>query len=304
MSTPEIGIFLPNTGGPGEPPGDIPAAARKAESLGFESVWSVDQLVYGTPMTIVESTVALAAAAAVTTRVKLGFGVMVLALRPTIWAAKQVQSLQHLSGDRVILGVGLGEDRHPGNWGALGVPRSQRGRLTDEALAALPGLIAGRPAIGADGVEFRIGPGATPPPIVVGGISEPALARAARADGWFGVPLDPVRMKAVRDRLAELAEANGRPRPTMTALVMGAITGDPTMPDRAGVVASVADPQGKWAFPPEHADQIVTYGSPAQIAEEFAALADSGIERVVVSVASGEWARQADLLAEVAALLD
>lgn len=303
MSTPDLGIFLPNTGGPGDPHGDIPAAARRAEGLGFESVWSVDQLVYGTPMTIVESTVTLAAAAAVTTRVKLGFGVMILALRPTVWAAKQVQSLQHLSGDRVILGVGLGEARHPGNWGALGVPRSRRGQLTDAALAVLPDLIAGRPSIGADGVEFRIGPGATVPPIVVGGTAEPALARAARAGGWFGVPLDPGRTAQVRERLAELAAADGRPQPTMTALVMAAITGDPTLPDRTGVVDLVTDPTKKWAFPASHSDEIVRYGEPAYLAEQFADLGESGIQRVVVSVAAGEWDRQADLLAQTQQLL-
>jgi len=123
MSTPSIGIFLPSMSAAGQVPGDVVAAARQAEDLGFESVWVIDQLVAGTKMDFFDSTMVLAAAAAVTERVKLGFGVLVLPLRPAVWVAKQIAALQHLSGDRVILGIGIGEDRHPGSWG----PRESHG---------------------------------------------------------------------------------------------------------------------------------------------------------------------------------
>jgi len=303
MSAPNIGIFLPSMTPAGVLPGDVAAAARQAEDLGFESVWVIDQLVAGTKMDFLDSTMVLAAAAAVTQRVNLGFGVMVLPLRPVVWVAKQIASLQHLSGDRVILGVGVGEDRHPGSWGAAGVPRRERGRLTDAALRGLPDLIAGRVSQGPAGSEFQLTPGATVPPIVVGGISEAALARAASADGWFGVPLPPAEMARLRNRLAELAAARGRPTPTVTALVMAAITGDPAVLDRSAVVAAVADPAGMWGFPYEAADAMVVTGPPAAIAEHLAALGDSGVERVAVT-AVGTWSRQAELLAEAARMLD
>ncbi|MCV7065892.1 LLM class flavin-dependent oxidoreductase [Mycolicibacterium farcinogenes] len=171
MPGPNIGVFLPTMSPTAEVPPDVVAAARQAETLGFESVWVIDQLVAGSQMAFYESTTVLAAVASATERVKLGFGIMVLPLRPVAWAAKQISTLQHLSGDRVILGVGIGEDRHPGSWGAVGVPRSRRGRLTDAALRKLPPLIAGRSAPGEDGVDYRLLPGAAVPPILVGGIS-------------------------------------------------------------------------------------------------------------------------------------
>lgn len=246
---PNIGIFLPSMSPAGVLPGDVVAAARQADDLGMDSVWVIDQLVAGTRMAFLDSTMVLAAAAAVTQRVKLGFGVMVLPLRPVVWVAKQIASLQHLSGDRVVLGVGVGEARHPGSWRATGIPWSERGRLTDSALRVLPDLIAGRNSLGPDGTEFRLSPGATVPPIVVGGASEAALARAAGADGWFGLPLPPAEMARLRDRLAELAAARGRPTPMIIGFVIAAITGDRAVPDRDAVVKAVADPNGVLALP-------------------------------------------------------
>lgn len=299
-----VGIFLPSTGGPNEPPGDVVAAARHAENLGFESVWVVDQLVHGTPMTTLDSVMVLAAVAPVTERVKLGFGVLVAALRPTVWVGKQIASLQHLSGDRVILGIGVGEDRHPGSWGAAGVPKRERGRRTDAALAALPDLIAGRPCQGVDGVKFQLKPGATVPPILVGGVTEAALVRAVDADGWFSIPMPPAEMAALHARLGELAAARNRPTPPNTTLVMGAVTtGDPTVPDRQAVVDLIADPEDKYVFPAEYADAMVVAGPPAFIADHLAALGEVGVHRAVFNPPMGDWFRQAELLAEAAGLL-
>ncbi|MFG1947802.1 LLM class flavin-dependent oxidoreductase [Nonomuraea sp. NPDC048826] len=78
-------------------------------------------------------------------------------MRPTAWIAAQVQTLQHLSGDRVTLGVGIGG--FPGSpfWRAVGAPLQGRGRRADEALRALPGLIRGEATmVGED--EVTLGP--------------------------------------------------------------------------------------------------------------------------------------------------
>ena len=138
MASVDIGVVLPTMSVRDQSPGNVAAAARHAEDLGFESVWVVDQLIGGTGVPVLDSMVSLAAAASVTQRVALGLGVLVLPLRPVVWVAKQVASLQHISGDRVLLGVGAGGDRHDRSWTAAGVSRRDRGRLTDEALLLFP----------------------------------------------------------------------------------------------------------------------------------------------------------------------
>jgi hypothetical protein len=86
----KIGVILPtSTPDPARPIlGDVRAGARMAEEAGLDSVWSTDHLVASAP--ILDSTVVLATAAAVTDRITIGFGVMLLALRPVAWAAKQI----------------------------------------------------------------------------------------------------------------------------------------------------------------------------------------------------------------------
>src|SRR4030088_3071073 len=118
---------------PGGLPGDMAVAARHAEDLGLESVWVVDQLVAGTGSPLLDSGIAPptpppARPPARRSGAGLGLAVMILPLRPVAWVAKQVASLQHASGDRVILGVGAGGDRHEQSWAGAGVPRRERGR--------------------------------------------------------------------------------------------------------------------------------------------------------------------------------
>jgi len=302
MTIPSIGVMLPTMSERDEPLADVATAARRAEELGFESAWAVDQLVAGTGVPFVDSTVALAAAAAATTRIRLAYGVMILPLRPAVWAAKQVASLQHVSGDRVLFGVGVGGDRHELSWSATGVPRRERGRRTDAALAVLPDLIAGK-AVDIDGATVQLSPGAPVPPIIVGGVSEPALARtAAHGDGWFAMPLPPPQLVPLIDRLGELAAGLGRPAPELIGSIVVAIDGDATLPDHDGLVRRLTDPDGMYGMPAAAVPDILLSGGPAAVAERIAGLGAIGAGRVVVTVAAGDWFRQAELLAEAVAL--
>ena len=303
MSTPSIGVFLPTMSATGAAVADVTAAARHAEQLGFESVWAVDQLIAGTGAPFIDSTVTLAAAAGATSRIRLAYGVMVLPLRPVVWAAKQVASLQYVSGERVLFGVGVGGDRHERSWAAAGVPRRERGRRTDDALAVLPDLIAGN-AVVVDGAPVQLAPGVTVPPILVGGMAEPALRRAAaHADGWFTLPLEPAVLAPAAQRLAELASDLGRPRPTITASTSVAITGDPALPDRDTIHRQLTDPGGVYGLPPDAVAGFLLEGGAATIAERIGALGAIGADRVVVTLAAGDWHRQAELLADAAAQL-
>jgi alkanesulfonate monooxygenase SsuD/methylene tetrahydromethanopterin reductase-like flavin-dependent oxidoreductase (luciferase family) len=199
----EIGVILPtSTPDPARPIlGDVRESARFAEQAGLDSIWSTDHVIASAP--ILDSTVVLATAAAVTSRVKIGYGVMLLALRPVAWAAKQISTLQYVSGDRVLLGVGTGNPAHGDTgWRAVGASYADRGRRTDEALAVLPDLIAGRQVSLDGGPPVALAPGAAVPPLLIAGDARPALRRAAAfGDGWLAIGLSP---EAVAIRLGEL----------------------------------------------------------------------------------------------------
>jgi alkanesulfonate monooxygenase SsuD/methylene tetrahydromethanopterin reductase-like flavin-dependent oxidoreductase (luciferase family) len=307
MTTPALGVFLPTMNERGQAPGDVAAAARHAESLGFESVWVVDQLVAGTGLPVLDSGIALAAAAAATSRVRLAYGVAIVPLRPLAWLAKQVASLQHVSGGRLILGVGAGGDRHSQSWAAAGVPRSERGRRTDLALRVLPELLAGRPArLGEaeDSPVVTLAPPAPVPPIIVGGMSEAALRRAARyGDGWFPLPAPLAAVAEARARLNELAAGRGRPELPVTASLGTAIAGDPDLPGPDELTRRLTDPDGLFGIPASLVPAVLNSGPPSQIAARLAEHADHGIERVVISVAAGNWFRQVELVAQARDLL-
>jgi alkanesulfonate monooxygenase SsuD/methylene tetrahydromethanopterin reductase-like flavin-dependent oxidoreductase (luciferase family) len=185
---------------------DVPEQARYAEQLGLDGIFMGDHLKPAGPYP--ESMVVLAAAAASTERIHVGFGVMVLALRNLAWAAKQLATLQQISGGRVVLGVGTGGAMHGTEaWDAVGVPYAERGRRTDEALSLLPGLIRGETTRLPTGASITLSPGADVPPILIGGNSPAALRRAARhGAGWFTSVTTPQHVAAGARQLRDSAE--------------------------------------------------------------------------------------------------
>ncbi len=287
MAIPPIGVFLPTLAERGGPVADVVGAATHAEALGFESAWVIDQLVAGPGNAILESTLVVAAAATATTHLRLGLGVLIVPLREPAWIAKDVATLQHLSGDRLILGVGVGGDRHDRSWAAVGVAKTQRGRRLDEALRVLPDLIAGREV---DGTQLA--PGATVPPIIVGGMADAAVARADAHDGWFLLPLPP---EGVRDAVARVSVP-------VTANLTVALRGDPSLPSRDDVLRRMADPEGLYGMPRAVADEFLVYGDVDEIATRLHAYGDAGAARIVVTFAAGDWRRQAELLARAGGL--
>lgn len=200
---------------PDEDPAMDPAAlvelAVLAERLGYRTAWLPDHLlppgpfgrVYGG---VYEPLVTLAHLAAHTTRLRLGTSVLVLPLREPVSVAKQAATLHRLSGDRLTLGVGTGWDA--AEFAAVGADFAARGANTDEALALLRDLFAGRSPV--EGHVFEPVP-RTPVPLMVGGGSERALRRAARfADEWQAVGVGPEEFGARAARLRELADGAGR----------------------------------------------------------------------------------------------
>ncbi|WP_225994013.1 LLM class flavin-dependent oxidoreductase [Actinomadura rudentiformis] len=290
-----VGVHLPSFGV--DETAGVAEHARLAESAGLESVWVGDHLRAVKPF--LDSTLVLATAAAVTSRVKVGFGVMVLALRPVAWAAKQVASLQHLSGDRVLLGVGTGGEPHGDvAWRAVGVPFAERGRRTDAALELLPGLVEGKPTV-IDGVEIALTPGATMPPVLIAGGGPAMLRRVARhGDECYPAFSTPGQIAELSARLAELAAEHGRPVPRITVSVsigLGGVT-------EAELGAQVRGLTGYGLTEAEARASLVT-GTPAQAAEHFAELAAAGAHRIIGMPFPKNRLRQTELLAEATRLI-
>jgi len=136
-------------------------------------------------------------------------------------------------------------------------------------------------------------------------MADAALVRAVEhGDGWFALPLPPARLRPTIERLGELATERGRPLPSITGSVAVAIDGDPALPDRRGLVGRLSDPDGMFGMPAEAVPEMLVTGGPAAVAERIGALSRIGAERVVFTLAAGDWFRQADLLREAVALAE
>lgn len=280
----KVGIVLPTM--PEGRPANLPRLAAELEQLGFESLWVADVQTGDLPS--LEAVTTLAAVAGATRRVGLGFGTLALPIRPVPWLATQVATLQHLSGNRVLLGVGSGGFPHSPFWKALGVPAGERGHRTDEALRLLPRLLAGRPTT-VDGVDLTIGPPAPMPPVLIGGNSDRALRRTAEhGDGWFPSLISP---RALASRVTKLAD--GKSVTVGGHLFMG------DEEARRAFVRSLIEVHG---LPPAEAEAVPMPGdSKAAIAEHFAAYEAAGAERVSTGPSAEgetEFLRQCEVIAE------
>jgi alkanesulfonate monooxygenase SsuD/methylene tetrahydromethanopterin reductase-like flavin-dependent oxidoreductase (luciferase family) len=283
-----LGINLP-TFDPlrvGGPPKFI-EAARLSEDSGFDAVWVGDHLQMPAP--VYDSTVALAAVAATTQSVKLGFGVMLLGLRQPAWAAKQLSTIDALAPGRLLLGVGVGGE-FPDEFQAVGLSARRRGRLLDEALAQLPDWLQGRSRPPLEPPISAL------PPIWVGGRSDAALARAARVgDGWLTNWMSPERVSERGEALAALAEAQGRPRPALGVVLYVHVDADEERArQRAGAYT-----EAMYQMPFERFARYTIWGSAERVAEAIAAYAQAGVEEVVLTPLTGEPLEQIERLAAV-----
>src|SRR5262245_7821409 len=135
-----IGVNVPNFG-PGTDPGMLRDWARTLEGLGFDLLMVSDHVaVTGDvaeqyPAPFYEPFTTLSWLAGVTERIRLGTTVVIVPYRHPLLLARMAANLNHLSGGRLVLGVGVGWARQ--EFAALGVPFERRGRLTDEHLDAV-----------------------------------------------------------------------------------------------------------------------------------------------------------------------
>ncbi len=224
------------------PPEQYLAIARAAEEAGWDSITVPDHVFYPEvtsgkyPYTAdgqrfwsadtewIDPWVAIPAMAAVTSRIRFYTNVLKLAIRKPLLVAKTVGSAAVLSGERVALGVGL--SWMPEEFKYLGEDMRTRGARVDEAIQII------RLVLGGGMVEFhgryydfdrlQMSPAPKKPvPIYVGGLTEPALRRAARlGDGWISVVNREDEIRERIERLAELRRQYGRDREPFVISVM------------------------------------------------------------------------------------
>lgn len=286
---------------------DVRAMARHVEGLGFDEI-RISDLIIGDGTPSLEATVTAATVAAVTQRVRICFGVRVLPLQPVAWLAAQIQALQHLSGNRVVLGVGSGGFPVTPFWQAVGGPAWERGRVTDAALEVLPRLIAGEPTQlehETDRPVLTLAPAAPVPPILVGGNSDAAIRRVVTyGGGWMPSSLSPGALASGARKLCEVAAEHGRAPPSIT-VAGGAVPGnnDNARYAREAYVRQLIDGYG---LPTEEAARVPISGSPAQMAERFAAFSGAGADGIGVAaiVDGGNWMHAVEQIAEARALLN
>ena len=215
----KFGLFGINVG-PCASPQTAANVARAAERAGFESVWTGEHVVLPDPQVspsplpprtpMLDPAVALAFVAAHTERIRLGTGIIILPQRNPVVLAKELASLDVLSGGRLLFGVGAGY-LEP-EFAAVGVPFAERGARSDEYLDAIVALwtqpqprFSGK-YVAFSGIDAQPRPVQRPhPPIHVGGQSPGAYRRAVlRGSGWYGFALD---LDGTRRCLAGLARA-------------------------------------------------------------------------------------------------
>lgn len=225
MSAPSLALFGINMGSMAEP-STMTRVAREAEAAGFESLWTGEHIVLPDPQAppsplppdtpIVDTAVALAYVASATETIKLGTGIIILPQRQPAVLAKSLASLDHLSGGRLLFGLGVGY-LEP-EMTACGAPMARRGERADEYLRAMRLLWTTDAAsfdgsfVSFAGVTANPKPAQAAIPVIVGGHSPRAARRAVEvANGWYGFMRDIETTKADLGLLAEMADKHERP---------------------------------------------------------------------------------------------
>ncbi len=161
----------------------------RAEDAGVESAWIVDHIAIppddaeGSGGRYLDPLTTLSWMAAKTNTIRIGTSVLILPYRPRLPTAKSIATIQELSGDRLLLGVGVGW-MEP-EFRALGVDRTRRGRTTDDTLQFLHDCFSNE-VVTENGQPFLFEPKPSRPPIYIGGAAPHAIDRAiAYGDGWL-----------------------------------------------------------------------------------------------------------------------
>jgi probable F420-dependent oxidoreductase len=288
-----VGVFLPTFAGDhGRTGGELAAFARRAEDLGFDSVWATDHLLHQSRFYAVpwlDPILSLTYVAATTSRLRLGTSVLVLPTRQPVVLAKQIATLQALADERYILGVGTGWDDR--EFRAVGQQRAERGGRTDESIAIMRRLLAGE-SVTYEGRFYQLQERPVLAPAV--------LRRIVASDGWIARPTS--LPSQIAEDLAEIRPAlaaAGRDPAALTVAHENFLHLVPTQ-DREQALAEqrlayAAIMGGGRPF--EYFEQVYLTGTPSEIVEKLQARLAIGVEYLILHTLEPSTA-QLDLWAE------
>ena len=164
---------------------------ESAERIGIESAWIVDHIAIppddaeGSDGRYLDPLSTLAFMAGKTSSIKIGTSVLILPYRQKLPTAKAIATIQELSDGRLMLGVGIGW--MPSEFKALGVDRTDRGKISDDTLAFLNECF-GQDVVSLNDQQFLFRPRPAKPPIFIGGAAPHAVDRALEyGDGWLPI---------------------------------------------------------------------------------------------------------------------
>jgi probable F420-dependent oxidoreductase len=257
----ELGFGVP-VAGAWAMPGNQVRVARRAEELGYRSLWSFQRLVVPEVpdersgahfyQQVQDAVVPLAFLAGQTSRIRLGTAVLIVPFFSPALLAKQLATLDIVSGGRLDVGLGIGWSRT--EYEAVGAPFERRGARAEEFVAALRALWT-EPVAAYQGEFYRLPPARMAPkpvqrphpPLLLGGTARAALRRAGRlADGWVsGSTADLTKVGASIEVVREAAREAGRDPDRLRFVCRGAVKVRPAgRPDRAPLSGSFAEIRG------------------------------------------------------------
>ncbi len=259
------------------------------EELGYDSVWVWDHMLLGVDpnFPIIDSLTVLTGIAARTTRIKMGTGILVLTLRNPVTLAKQLSSMDQLSGGRLIMGMASGWYKR--EFDAVGVPFDRRGKIMDENLEIMKRLWT-EAKVDGQYTHHNLSAAVMYPkpyqqprlPILIGGYVDKVLQRAATAgDGWLTYFYRPEDFKRSWEKVRNFAKQAGKdPDALLNASQLPIMVG----PSKQAVSDDMMDWLNKeWDFP-AHSDcsrESAVMGSVddcvAQLREHIAA----GVQKII-----------------------
>lgn len=293
-----LGVALPSYANDGMrvPPGRLTGFATRAEELGFDGVWMTEHLLHppGREYSRLDPLGTLSAVAGATDSVPLGTCILILPMRDPVLFAKRAATLQHLSGDRLTLGLGIGWVE--AEYEAVGVPFEERGPRMDEALSLLDRLFA-EETVTFDGEfysvdEFHLEPPTRrrPPILVAGGQIErdgerfvpgPVTERIAEhADGWLAPPRRPDGLADAWAEIADGLDAAGRDPDTAERTVLNFVHMVPNADGEEARRRQRRAFRGKGDV--DRAMETGLTGSVGEIRETVGGYADAGYDELIL----------------------